>query len=96
MPYIGEASREQIERDGFDQKNVDKLTALGKVLYAPGGLNYAITKICLGYLGEEPGYRGFNEVVGVLECIKQELYRRAVAPYEDEKIGENGDVYLSA
>jgi len=31
--------------------------------------------------------------MGVLECIKQEFYRRAVAPYEDKKKEENGDVY---
>lgn len=31
-------------------------------------------------------------VLGMLECCKMELYRRHVAPYEDEKIIENGDV----
>lgn len=93
MPYIGEESRRQIERDGFGPKNTDKLAALGRILYAPGGLNYVITRICLGYLGGEPGYKNFNEVIGVLECVKQELYRRVIAPYEDRKIEENGDVY---
>ena len=32
-------------------------------------------------------------MVGVLECAKLELYRRMAAPYEDEKIEDNGDVY---
>ena len=38
-------------------------------------------------------YTHVNEAVGVLECAKLELYRRVAAPYEDEKIAENGDVY---
>jgi hypothetical protein len=65
----------------------------------PGELNYKLTNICLKYLysqaycGGEPNYRRFNEVIGALECAKQELYRRAVAPYKDKKIEENGDVY---
>lgn len=34
-----------------------------------------------------------SEIIGALECCKLELYRRIAAPYEDIKIGENGDVY---
>jgi len=30
---------------------------------------------------------------GVLENVKQEMYRRLAAPYEDKKAEENGDVY---
>lgn len=59
-----------------------------------GELNYAITKLCLGYLGRmSPNYAVYNSIVGVLESAKLEFYRRAVATYEDEKIKENGDVY---
>lgn len=32
-------------------------------------------------------------ILGVLECVKLELYRRVAAPYEDRKIEENGDVF---
>jgi hypothetical protein len=35
----------------------------------------------------------YNDVIGALECCKLELYRRMVAPYENTKIKENGDVY---
>jgi len=38
-------------------------------------------------------YRNINELVGVFECAKLELYRRVASPYEDEKIQSNGDVY---
>jgi broad-specificity NMP kinase len=58
-----------------------------------GELNYHITRMIMKYLGESPGYTEYNSVVGVLECAKIELYRRMVAPYEDKKIVENGDVY---
>lgn len=60
----------------------------------PGELNFVITKVLDDYL-DSPGlsYRRINEVIGVLECAKLELYRRIAAPYEDGKMAENGDVY---
>jgi len=38
-------------------------------------------------------YDDYNTLIGVLENIKLELYRRKIIPYEDIKIKENGDVY---
>jgi hypothetical protein len=38
-------------------------------------------------------YRTINDVLGALEGAKLEFYRRVAAPYEDQKIQENGDVY---
>lgn len=58
-----------------------------------GNLNYIITMILKKALGDNPNYQRFNEVIGVLECCKLEIYRRKVAKYEDQKIKENGDVY---
>jgi hypothetical protein len=58
-----------------------------------------ITNLCLKYLkskiykGGHWDYRRINEVMGALECAKQEFYRRVAVPYEDKKIKENGDVY---
>ena len=60
----------------------------------PGHLNYIITAICDEWLSHHgPCYSKFNEVIGVLECAKQELYRRVVGPYEDYKMEVTGDVY---
>lgn len=67
----------------------------------PGQLNYKITTEILKYLdeikthiGSETNcYADYNEVMGVLECVKQELYRRVVSKYEDEKIEEQGDIF---
>jgi hypothetical protein len=59
----------------------------------PGELNFAITQLLLNYLDGGMSYTAINEVIGVLECAKLELYRRVAAPYEDKKKEENGDVY---
>lgn len=59
-----------------------------------GQLNYEIHALIDSYL-EEKGddkYQTYNDVIGALECVKHELYRRLVAPLEDKKIEENGDV----
>ena len=68
-------------------------TRRGAAPMTAGELNYAITRLILDYLGESPKYADYNAVVGVLECVKLELYRRKIVPYEDGKMQENGDVY---
>ena len=37
-------------------------------------------------------YEDYRNFIGELESAKLEIYRRLVAPYEDKKIKENGDV----
>lgn len=75
------------------QKDKISLEKIGGGAVSAGELNYSLTQICLNYLGDSPRYQRYNEIVGALECCKLEFYRRAVAPYEDKKIKENGDVY---
>ena len=79
MPYIQKETRSHL---------IEKPYPL-----TPGELNYMITKMIIEYLGESPGYQRFNDALGVLTAAQLELYRRMVAPYEDVKIKENGDVY---
>jgi hypothetical protein len=55
-----------------------------------GELNFFVTTILKRSFSAS--YHNYNKIMGVLECIKQEFYRRQVAPYEDKKIEENGDV----
>ncbi len=83
MPYIDRIARERLDAGGSPE--------------TPGELNYAITRLLDDYLVDRGGirYTHLNEVVGVLECAKMELYRRLAAPYEDRKIEEAGDVYRS-
>ena len=79
MPYI-------------EQK--DRLGVSVMIPETPGELNYLITTLIREYILQKGlSYGTLNEVVGVLECAKLELYRRVAAPYEDQKCDENGDVY---
>ncbi len=59
-----------------------------------GELNFSITSKCLQFLetrGES--YATYNAIIGALECVKLEMYRRKIASYEDTKCKQNGDVY---
>jgi len=90
MPYVALAARRRLD------PHVDALAQALPVTGVHGGegeLNYVITRLVVGALGEAPRYRDYNAAVGVLECAKLELYRRAVAGYEDAKCAEHGDVY---
>ena len=82
MPYI-----EQDSRPGFDEA-IEQLKP-----EKAGELNYVISRICADYLARKgKKYSNLNEIMGVLSCVAKEFYRRVAAPYEDEKIKENGDI----
>jgi hypothetical protein len=67
---------------------------LGSEGFEAGELNYIITTLTHQYVNlHGKSYNTYNAAIGVLECAKQELYRRKIAPYEDKKIDENGDVF---
>lgn len=74
---------------------VKRRLALGECdeCQSPGELNYVLTQEILDYLDVGYTYADLNEVIGVLECVKLELYARLVRPYEDKAIKRNGDVY---
>lgn len=57
-----------------------------------GTLNYIFTVLLKNVLDDDKRYDTANSLIGALECCKLELYRRHIAPYEDQKIEENGDV----
>ena len=81
MPYI-----KQEVRPGIDAW----LMLIPKVLNY-GQINYIITQILL--MTRPSCYEEYNALIGVLECAKQEFYRRWVAPYEDKKREINGDIW---
>ena len=80
MPYINKAKRAALIEDT-------------RMPQTPGELNYMITIIINNYYKQYGGYSAINDVLGALEGAKLEFYRRVAAPYEDQKIEENGDVY---
>ena len=90
MPYIIQADRKQFEP--AIQKLVQVITNNNSTKLKPGDLNYVISRIMWEAFQKNPSYTFGNELMGVVECVKQEFYRRMLAPYEDEKIKENGDL----
>ncbi len=79
MPYIPMAQRATAEKTPLNA----------------GELNFAITRLLLGYI-ERKGYcyQTLNDCGGAVEFAKMELYRRVASPYEDDKKIRNGEVYL--
>ena len=82
MPYITNGRRVKLD---------PQINCLGSLIGSKGELNYVITKLLLGTIAVH--YDDWNALIGVLESVKLELYRRAVSKYEDEKCSQNGDVY---
>ena len=81
MPYIKKSERSKI-----DAAPLAQLCCLSS-----GELTYAIYKLLLQYQAFD--FHGHATVLGCIEAAKLEYYRRAVAPYENDKITQNGDVF---
>lgn len=88
MPYISNELRLVVDKK--IKELAQSVKECGKENRA-GVLNYSISTLIHELY--DLRYSEVNEAVGMLECTKQEYYRRVAAPYEDKKIKENGDVY---
>lgn len=85
MPYISQAARDKLESWPDEPTHTPD---------SAGELNYMFTKLAADYImANGLNYQRLNDVVGALDGAKAEFQRRVVAPYEDKKIRENGDVY---
>lgn len=85
MPYILPEKRDDLD------PVIEQLS--GRLINSGAGeLNYVITRLLSDHYMFNR-YAFINEAIGILECAKQEFYRRVAVPYEDKKIAENGDVY---
>lgn len=85
MPYVDKSSRDKF-RDVDFPYIVSRISKIGE-------LNYLITKLVLCFMrfsGES--YRTYNDIIGVLECVKLELYRKQASYYEDNKEKVNGGI----
>ena len=58
-----------------------------------GNLNYVISSLVVKAFAGNRRYAEANKLMGVLSSVAAEFYRMDVAPYEDEKRLEQGDVY---
>jgi len=88
VPYIARKDRAQY------QKAIDELARLVPPdrMARPGHMNYIISLLIQRVYGNSMRYADHNEVVGLLNCVQQEFYRRFTAPYEDVKIEQEGDL----
>lgn len=88
VPYIARTDRARYQRV------IDELAAMVPQdrMARPGHMNYIISLLIRRVYGESMRYADHNEVAGLLSCVQQEFYRRATAPYEDEKIAQEGDL----
>jgi uncharacterized protein DUF6899 len=91
MPYIAAESRPQYEELIRSLAGTIR-EATGDHKKRAGHLNYVVTRLLLETYGRKLAYWQHNEIVGMLECCKQEFYRRRTGPYEDTCIEKNGDV----
>jgi hypothetical protein len=83
MPYIKRDKRLYLRShlDYADSQDVGELT-------------YCFYVLCLNYIKRKGlRYETLAAVNGALTNTIQEIYRRIVAPYEDGKILENGDIH---
>lgn len=99
MPYIKKENRANLDLYAEQLANRIKANSGSNVgeltneqfLSIAGDINYCFTRISLILIGET-SYSKIAVITGVLENIKQELYRRVASNYEDQKIKESGDV----
>lgn len=85
MPYIKQAQRERLD---VALDVVDPLD--------PGELNYCMSILAKRFFRNAGhNYGAGNAVMGVFDSAKHEFYRRVMAPYEDMKAKDNGDIYSS-
>lgn len=82
MPYIKKEAR----------IGMDEIVNLmhRKSVIASGDLNYILFAYCKRHI--HPSYNNYKNFCGELRQCVTEIERRLLAPYEDEKIIENGDV----
>ena len=79
MPYIKQEDRTLLTELANDVSvELDRLNT--KAPGYAGNLNYFVTRILDNTLRDNLSYSRVNELIGALECIKLELYRRLAAP----------------
>lgn len=87
MPYVMQAIRDDVEAE---------LRSVARRLITQGDLTYAISVLMDEYVMSVAGavtYHTLSRARASAQDASDEWYRRVMAPYEDSKRRENGDVY---
>ena len=82
MPYVKPELRPNLDEVVEAMENA--------CVAANGDLNYILYAYCKRYV--TPSYNNYKNFCGELRQCATEIERRILAPYEDKKIKENGDV----
>ena len=83
MPYIKQEDRPKIADKVIKYSNINNA----------GELQYAIAVMLKDFISRKGlKYQNCNDVMGALAGAQMEFYRKVVAPYEDLKEKENGEV----
>jgi hypothetical protein len=103
MPYIQKERRENLDQfieelryslvkqiPSNERESMFRLKP-EQLLEISGDINYCISRLCASLVCD-PSYKKIAIITGVLENVKQELYRRLASSYENEKIEANGDI----
>ena len=87
MPYVNQKTRE------LHEDTIEHFRTLHAGHTTAGELNYLFSSILHDVIKAQGlNYAKINELIGVLECCKMELYRTVAAPYENKKRLTNGAV----
>ena len=82
MPYVSQQKRRRLD--------LIVNAMMDQSLEANGSLNYILFAFCKRRI--DPSYNNYKNFCGELRQCATEIERRLLAPYEDQKIEENGDV----
>ena len=83
MPYITQERRKELD---------PLIWKLSKLLQTDGEINYAITRLIDKRYGTG-SYALLSAGMGVLSCVASEFFRKRIAPFEDLKCKERGEVF---
>jgi len=94
MPYIKKEYRPELDKHIEEIAEAIKKAAVeqGYDGAFAGFLNYTCTRLALKVIPARR-YWAIALITGVFKNIADEFYRRYGAPYEEEQIKKNGDVY---
>jgi hypothetical protein len=87
MPYIKQEDRKHFTN--FDL--VEPPSDAGELAFL---LSQAVDLYLSNF--DRVNYAAHAEVIGVIETLKLEIYRRFTGPYEDQKREENGEAFFYA
>jgi len=82
MPYVKQERRSDLNKVVVSMSEAS--------VKADGDLNYILYRFCKYHV--TPSYNSYKNFLGELKEAAEEIRRRLLAPYEDKKIEENGDV----